>query len=236
MGSEAEERPAVSVVMPLHGDGEFLQLALDSVRSQSGASTEIICIDDGLTESAKAVIAGCSAGQRKIRLVRNEGRGIVAALNTGLCAARGEFIARMDADDVCLPDRFAVQLAYLRSHPDVVAVATQAILIDANGKQLRRLRTPVGCDRVYASLDVSCALIHPTVMMRKAAARRVGGYRIGFDGAEDHELWLRLRRISKLDNLPSPYYCTALTQLRCRFESSGVKRGWPHLPSWAIAS
>lgn len=204
VGSGTGMQPAVSVVMPLHGDGRFLQHALESVCGKWEACVEVVCVDDGLTQSADTIVSEFRTKMQEFRLLRNEGRGIVAALNTGLRAARGEFIARMDGDDVSLPGRFAIQLDYLRRHPGVSTVGTQAILIDAEGRVLRRLHTPVGSERVHAALDVSCAMIHPTVMMRKAAVLAAGGYRVGFDGAEDHELWLRLRRTGKLDNLSVP--------------------------------
>lgn len=197
--------PTVSVVMPVRGDGRFLEDALKSVYRQCETHLEIICVDDGLTHHAETVIREFNSTARNIRILRNNGRGIVAALNTGLREACGEFVARMDADDISLPNRFAAQLTFLRRHPDVAALGTQAMLIDEDGKVVRRLRTPVGSARLYRALDVSCAIIHPTVMMRLAAIRKLGGYRVGFDGAEDYELWLRLRRVSKLDNLPGPF-------------------------------
>lgn len=205
MQSRTGEMPAISVVMPLRGDGRFLRLALESVHLNSEASVEIVCVDDGLTESARAVVAEFKTKAQRFRLLQNDGQGIVAALNTGLRAAQGEFIARMDADDISLPGRFPAQFAYLRRHPDVSAVGTQAELIDAGGNTLRLLHTPVGSQRLHAALDISCAIIHPTVMMRKAVVQAAGGYRLGFDGAEDYELWLRLRRVSKLDNLPGSF-------------------------------
>jgi hypothetical protein len=165
-----------------------------AVRSRTDQS------NSGVTRKSKRNVA-IAAGNPKLRVVPNSGSGIVDALNKGLALARGRFVARMDADDIALPHRLAIQAAYLDAHQEVGVLGTQALLIDAKSKVLRTLHVPVGSNRVCAALRISCALIHPTVMMRRRVVLDAGGYRRGFDGAEDHELWLRLRPRTKLDNL-----------------------------------
>lgn len=190
--------------MPVRGEAPFIMEALKSVTDQREVDLELICIDDGIAGPTLSLIQDFGLQFKGVRIVVNRGRGIVDALNTGLEFARGEFIARMDSDDVCVAGRFAAQIAFLRGHPDVGVLGTQAHLIDGDGRVLRRLHVPVGSSRVHAALQVSCALIHPTVMLRQSVLGRAGGYRQGFDGAEDFELWLRLRRFTQLDNLPTP--------------------------------
>lgn len=197
-----DQTPLVSVVMPIRGGDRFIAPALDSVLLQTCRAIEIVCVDDGIATAAMSVLQSAISHGGPVRILHNEGKGIVAALNTGLRKARGVFIARMDADDVSLPSRFDAQLRYLAANPDVGAVGTQADLIDSEGKILRRLHVPIGKRQVARSLEVSCALIHPSVMMRSSILRRLGGYREGFDGAEDHELWLRMRETCAIDNLP----------------------------------
>ena len=193
--------PAVSVVMPVRGVAQFIRPALESIATQSSVGCEIICIDDGASECTRGEIEKLAAADPRVRLVSNSGSGIVDALNSGLGVARGHLVARMDADDVALPGRLAIQAAYLEQHQEIGVLGTQALLIDAGGKVLRKLRVPVGSERVCAALRISCALIHPTVMMRRRVVLDAGGYRRGFDGAEDYELWLRLQSSTKIDNL-----------------------------------
>ena len=138
-----------------------------------------------------------------MRAERAEDRGIARALNQASALARGRYLARMDADDVCLPGRLAVQARYLDQHPEIGVLGSQAIVVDTKGHAYGRQRVPVGADRVRAALETSSPLIHPTVMMRREALLRVGGYRKLFDAAEDYELWLRLASIVELDNLPN---------------------------------
>jgi hypothetical protein len=196
--------PAVSVVMPVRGVAPFIGAALDSIARQSGVSFEIICVDDGAAPCALGVMTEWAAGNPMIRVIANNGSGIADALNLGIARARGRFVARMDADDIALPGRLSIQVAYLEAHPEVGVLGTQALLIDENRKVTRTLRVPVGSSRVHEALQISCALIHPTVMMKRSLILEVGGYRSGFDGAEDYELWLRLAGHAKLDNLSEP--------------------------------
>lgn len=205
MTNRVSDAPFVSVVMPVRGIAPFIKLALDSIGNQSGIEFEIICIDDGVAESTLEQIKEFSVRSGRLRLVVNHGDGIVDALNTGLSYAKGQFVARMDSDDIALAGRLAAQAAFLGAFPEIGVLGTQATLIDANGAPLRILHVPIGADRVDAALQISCALIHPTVMMRLDVVREAGGYRHGFDGAEDYELWLRLRWRTKLDNLAQPF-------------------------------
>lgn len=191
--------------MPVHGVAPFIKFALESLERQTGANLEILCVDDGIREPTLQFIKDFSVRHGRVRLIQNQGAGIVDALNTGLTFARGGYVARMDSDDVCLADRFSTQVAFLDAHSEIGVLGTQARLIDSKGGVLRNLHVPVGVDRVHAALQVSCALIHPTVMMRRSVVCEAGGYRRGFDGAEDYELWLRLRGRTKLDNLAQPF-------------------------------
>jgi len=204
LAPEPAASPAVSVLMPVCGAAPFLGSAFDSIARQSGVDFEVICIDDGAAPCARRLLFDLAARDSRLRVVPSPGRGISDALNQGLALARGRFVARMDADDVSLPGRLAMQAAYLDAHPEIGVLGAQALLIDAEGNGLGAAHVPVGTDRVARALQISAALIHPTVMMRRSLVVEVGGYRRLFDGAEDFELWLRLRSRTRLDNLPQP--------------------------------
>lgn len=194
--------PVVSVVIPVRNGGAFLAPALESVLSQTGVSFEVICIDDGSDDATWSVLASYAAQHRALCIRKAAGRGISEALNQALGLARGRYVARIDSDDICLPNRLAMQAAYLDAHPPVGVLGAQAGVINAAGLHRGRLRVPVGPDRVRAALETSSPLIHPTVMMRRDVIVAAGGYRKLFDGAEDYDLWLRIAPHVAFDNLP----------------------------------
>jgi len=127
----------------------------------------------------------------------------VPTLNEGLLLARGEFIARMDADDVALSDRFEVQVAYLREHPEVVCLGSKVQCIDEAGRFLYEGFHVMDHEVIQElALTGSCHLSHPTVMMRRAAVMAVGGYDPQMKYVEDLDLFLRLGKFGRLVNLP----------------------------------
>jgi GT2 family glycosyltransferase len=201
----AASAPAVSVVMPVRNGARFLAAALDSVLGQTGVEFEVICIDDGSADGTWPILAQFADRFRNLRICRGEGSGISDALNQGLRLARGSLIARMDADDICRPGRLATQARWLDLHPSLGALGTQALLIDEADRACGKYRVPVGCRRVHNALATSSPIIHPTVMMRRDLVLAVGGYRRLFDGAEDYDLWLRLARRARIDNLPNAF-------------------------------
>lgn len=192
---------AVSVIIPVHGAAAFLKPALDSILSQRGLSFEIICVNDEASKSAADCLAEVAARTSNLKVVPSAGRGISSALNSGIALATGRLVARMDADDIALPDRLVKQADYLCRHPRIGVLGTQAIAVDAEGNRGRRIRVPVGPSAIRSALETSSPLIHPTVMIRRELLLNAGGYRSMFDGAEDYDLWLRLSRCTQIANL-----------------------------------
>ena len=127
------EIPSISVVMPVHNGGTYLRQAVDSILGQTFPDFELIVVDDRSTDGAVEALG--RIGDPRMRIVANAGAGLVAALNTGLVAARGALIARMDADDIALPERFARQFEYLGAHPEIAVLGTAVILIDGVGNE-----------------------------------------------------------------------------------------------------
>ncbi|MYZ47745.1 glycosyltransferase family 2 protein [Propylenella binzhouense] len=194
--------PEVSVVMPVRNAAPFLAPALRSILEQTGVKFELIAVDDGSSDGSSAILADFAASHGNMHVIPGEGRGISRALNRGIAAASAPLVARMDADDIALPGRVARQCAHLAAHPDLGVLGTQAQAIDEAGRPTRRMHVPVGPGRVRRALDISSALIHPSVMMRRQLLLAAGGYRPAFDGAEDYDLWLRLADATQIDNLP----------------------------------
>lgn len=196
--------PTVSVVIPLYNARRFVAEAVRSILKQSFGDFELIVIDDGSTDGSDRVVEEAAAGDPRLRLVRQENKGVSAAANHGMNLARGEFLARMDADDVSLPVRLEKQVAFLRDHPDHVLVGSMAMFIDEDGAPLYPMPgLKVSHEQIDAGmLAVEWTILQPSVMMRTEAVRRVGGYREDLRIHEDHDLFLKLAEIGKVANLP----------------------------------
>ena len=184
--------PTISVVMPVHNGAAYLAAAIKSVLAQTQPDFELIVINDGSTDGSRDVVRGFA--DARIRLIDVAKGGLVKALNVGLSECRGRYVARMDADDIARPERFARQAAHLDSHPDIGVLCTDIATIDAEGRQtgVQRqadLTSDILREGLLYRLQIK-PVIHPTVMMRREVADVLGGYR-GFDSAEDHDLWLR---------------------------------------------
>jgi glycosyltransferase involved in cell wall biosynthesis len=197
--------PEISVVVPCYNAARYLESAIASLQTQTFSDFEIIAVDDGSKDNTKAILETLAARDARLRIISRPNTGIVGALNDGIAAARGEFIARMDADDLCLPTRFENQIAFLRAHPDCVALGTSVIFMDADSYSVKRVPRETSSEKIEAALLAGDggALIHPTVTLRKSAVDQVGRYRKEAQYVEDVDLFLRLARIGKLANLPS---------------------------------
>jgi hypothetical protein len=195
--------PRISVVMPVLNGGSYLAAAVESILKQSFSDFELIVIDDGSTDQSASLLSSFARSDGRIRLIGQVNAGIVASLNRAIDLARGEFVARMDADDVSLPSRFELQLAFLETHPEVAVVGSAITLIDEEGNAIRDVDYPLAPREVSEFLiQVGCALAHPAVMMRRADVGAVGGYRGAYRHAEDYDLWLRISETRALANLP----------------------------------
>jgi hypothetical protein len=199
--------PGVTVLMPVYNGREYLREAMDSILGQTFADLEFLIIDDGSTDDSVAVVQSYS--DARIRLVRNEtNRGVVATLNRGLDLARGEYIARMDADDVSLPERLQMQMDFLDAHPGVGVLGSACRFIDARGALGQVFANPSSHELIGWRLYFTCPILHPTVMMRRDVIRQRGGY--GSEvisgreqyGAQDYDLWRQVRHVTRLANLP----------------------------------
>jgi len=128
--------PTVSVVLPVFNAEDFLCTALDSILEQDQADFELIAINDGSTDRSRALLEERQRHDPRVRLVSRANRGLVASLNEGIALARGRYIARMDADDIALPQRLRLQAAYLDQHPSCVCVGSDVELMDDAGRKL----------------------------------------------------------------------------------------------------
>jgi glycosyltransferase involved in cell wall biosynthesis len=192
--------PRVSVVMPAFNGAHWLQRALASLLTQTFADIEVIVVDDGSTDDTAAIVADAAAKDPRIVILHQQQSGIATALNRGVAEARGEYIGRLDTDDIAAPDRFERQVAFMDAHPDVGVVGGSMVRIDAHDRKLHRMRYPT--ENVATEMLKYSALAHPAVLMRRSLLLELGGYRRAFRYSGDYDLWLRMAERTHLANLP----------------------------------
>ena len=176
--------PAVSVVMPVRNGERFLAEAVESILRQTLTDLELIVVDDGSTDTTPELLAAAARGDQRLRVEVRSPEGLTAALNAGCALAAAPLVARMDADDVALPDRLERQAACLAAHPEVALLGGGIILVDESGREVDREPGRAELDFMERN-----ELTHATVVMRTDAFRELGGYRL--DQSEDYDLWLR---------------------------------------------
>jgi glycosyltransferase involved in cell wall biosynthesis len=249
--------PSISVVMPVWNAEPTLAGAVESVLAQTEPDWELIAVDDGSTDASLTLLDTAARRDFRIRVLPGPHRGVVAALNRGLAAARGRLVARMDADDVALPARLARQRDHLDAHPDVGVVATRVIF----GGDARRsagyarhvawTNTLLSHDAIALGAFIDSPVAHPSVMFRSELVDRLGGYAEG-DFPEDYELWLRwldrgvpfdkldepllvwrdtLGRLSRTDPRYSP---AAFSRVKARYLARWLARHNPHHPAVTV--
>ncbi len=193
--------------MSVFNGARYLREAVESILGQRFRDYEFIIIDDGSTDASREIIS--CYDDRRIRLMVNEANlGLPVSLNKGIRSARGEYIARQDADDVSLPDRLELQTAYLDAHPEVALVGCWWERIDEKGRvfDLASVPTdgPLLLDRMLeGGLNPAP---HGSMVFRKQASDAVGGYDERFRYTQDFDLWLRMWSHGKVEVLPSCLY------------------------------
>lgn len=229
--------PQVSVIMPCHNAGAFIAEAMASVLGQAGVTLELIIIDDGSTDASLAEVRAAQAGPggERIRLIEQPNQGAGAARNAGLRAARGDFIAFLDADDCWLPGKLATQIAYLNAHPDIglVYARWQVWKADAAGHfqwppELDAQVAPSPMPGIvpersgwlYNRLLFGSLLHTITVVARRALIERLGPFDVSLKRGQDYDYWLRASReteIHQLDRVMALY----------RIHAGGCLTKWP---------
>ncbi len=193
--------PTISVVLPVYNAGVFLREAVDSIRRQTFEDFEVIAIDDASTDSSLEQLE--SVADPRFRIVRNPvNLGIATTLNKGMSMCDGEFVARMDADDVCLPQRFERQVDVLRSNPRCVMTCTGRVAIDESGETIDSYYDPpAGSGMSRWKILTGNYITHPSVMMRRSLLPNPL-YESRYDSAEDYAAWLRLSMLGDIHVLP----------------------------------
>jgi glycosyltransferase involved in cell wall biosynthesis len=196
------QSPRVSVLVPVFNAERFLAETLASLTSQTFTDIEIIVVNDGSTDASGAIAEERAAADDRIRVFHQDNSGVCAALNKAASMARGNLIARLDADDLASPDRLEKQVAFMDANPKVVCCGSAMRYIDEQGAELRQRTFALTDAEIQAQIINRGCYAHSAVVYRRAAFESVAGYRSPFDSVEDLDLFLRLSEAGEMANLP----------------------------------
>ncbi len=198
--------PLVSVVMSVHNGERHLKHAIQSILSQSFLNYEFIIIDDASTDATPGILDGFN--DKRLLIIRNTGNlGLTPSLNSGIRAARGQYVARMDADDISVPHRLARQVEYLEKNPEIAVVGSSYYSMDEHDVLTGIIDVLDSPELIHRELTRQNWFGHGSVLMRKRCLEEVGGYDERFIYAQDYDLFLRLSERYKLANIAEPLYC-----------------------------
>lgn len=190
--TDKNSAPLISVIIPCYNAERYVELAVRSVMEQSYTNLEILCCDDCSTDGTLPILQKLAAEDSRIKILRNEANlGVVGTLNRLVSTASGAYIARMDADDISLPDRIARQLSFLQQNPQIDFCGCNAFHINDCGKVTGRTTLPESYDDVKFFLPYYSTFYHPAIFAR-AEILKQNAYDKDFLHAEDYELWCRL--------------------------------------------
>jgi glycosyltransferase involved in cell wall biosynthesis len=209
----AATTPTISVVLPVKNAAPTVGRAIRSVLSQTRGDFELLVIDDHSTDSTRTLLEDAAQHDARVRVVDASGSGVTAALNQGIALAQGEFIARHDADDESLPDRFARQTRALEQRAELCGIGCFADAVNLDGDIVGRLPGRHGASVVREDIvSIRATPVHGAMMLRRQCLLDVGGYRTAFVTCQDFDLWLRLLERWELDNVPQVLYRWRLSE------------------------
>lgn len=197
--------PRVTVLMSVYNGLPEVEEAVRSILAQTFADFEFLIIDDGSTDGSSTVLDRWADGDPRVRVLHQENRGLSHSLRRGVEEARGELIARQDADDVSEPERLERQVAFLEAHPDVVLVGTGATVLDKHGRRLWDAAVETDDAVLRGMLRSTSPFYHGSTMFRRDATLAAGSYRTE-PHVEDIFLWRALAKAGRIANLPEPLY------------------------------
>lgn len=222
------KNPLVSIVMPVYNGARYLRSAIECILNQTFTDFEFVIVNDGSTDNSAEIIKSYS--DPRIKLIEKEkNSGIVETLNQGIRAARGSLIARMDADDISLPERIKKQVNFLREHPEVGVLGTTMQLLNENGSLSDVDAVVTEDEDIRKALLVANMLVHGSVVVRRDILEKIGLYNKSAHHVEDYDLWTRASEHTKIANLPEVLYqwrinTQGLSHLNTKVQSATEKQ------------
>lgn len=233
--------PEISVIMGVYNGERFLAEAIESILFQTFRDFEFIIINDCSTDKSEKIIS--SFDDPRIKLINlKENKGLSFALNTGILKSKGHYIARMDSDDVSIPERFEKQVEFFKKNPEVSVLGSAYYEINGNGGIIGKKIFPTGNSKLKRMLIRINPFFHPSVMMKKDVLLKTGGYDSSMRMLEDYDLWFRVSRNFVMNNISEPlmkrrYHSGNITLVTddaqliagLKLRSKYIKKGYYHL-------
>jgi hypothetical protein len=201
--------PLISVILPIYNGSAYARQAIESILNQTERNFELLLCDDGSTDGSLEIQQKLAKSDSRIRLFQTQRTKLFGVCNKMLAEARGEFLARMDHDDLSAPQRFEEEIALLRSDAQLAVVGTWLYIIDPQGRRICNYFPPTDDANLQElCLNGHCPINEPSSMMRTELVRKVGGWRTDIGVCGDVDLWLKLGEVGKLGMVPKPlqYY------------------------------
>jgi len=217
------ENKLVSIIMSVHNGEAYLETAVLSVIEQEYRNFEFIIIDDGSTDDTRKILEKIT--DPRVKIIYKENTGLTKSLNYALTLVIGDYIARIDADDIYEKDKLKTQVEYLNKNPDVTLCGTWAKFIDENENDVGEYKVPVEYDKIKKTILFHNPFIHSSVVFRKKLIDSVGAYDVKFRFAQDYELWSRVVFKHKVANIPQYL-------LKYRKLNSGITKSKNFLVRW----
>ena len=212
--------PLVSIIMPVYNTGKYLPGAIESILNQAYENFEFLIFDDGSSDNSREVIETYAAMDSRIKaFYSDDNKGHVHHLNQGIKDSKGEYIARMDSDDISLANRLLTQVDYLNANPSIAVLGSATIQIDSFGKEKHTSKMSGSSAMTRWVSFFTNPLAHPTVMFRKGIFQEIGYYDKNMVPSEDYDLWLRILRKYEIANIQEP-----LLKYRIHGDSISVRR------------
>lgn len=195
----------ISIIMPVKNEEKYIFESVKSILAQTYGNIELIIIDDGSEDKTLEVVE--SFNDNRIRIYKRKACGLIDQLNFGLCEAKGEYIARMDADDVASPEKLQVQMNFLKNNSGIHIVGTNFSFINENGELIIHKKLPEQHSDIAFMMPFIDSVLHSTILTYKKVLIESGGYDKEYYCAEDDELFLRLLLLGyKMHNIQKPLY------------------------------
>lgn len=196
-------QPKISVAMSVYNGEKYLHQAIESILNQTFRDFEFIIVNDGSTDKTEEIIDEYAKKDLRVKIIKNKNNiGLTKSLNKAIKEAKGEYIARMDADDISLPERLKKQLSFMENHPEIGVVGCWYYLIDKNNKLIKKCQPAIKFSKIKKALINSAPIIHPGLMIKKEALRKVNSYDESFKYAQDRDLLFRILKYYQLGIVP----------------------------------
>jgi len=203
-------KPKVSVIMAVYNDEQYLSEAIDSILNQTYRKFEFIIINDGSTDSSSEILNEYERKDSRVKVVKQKNVGLTKSLNRAIKLSMGEYITRMDSDDISHRDRLLKQVKFLMANLDYALVGTNVIKIDEYGKHLEVNKTKYSHNDIYNTFKNRNCIAHGSVMINKELVGDLLKYDETFLYAQDFRLWAKIAKRFKIANLKEPLYLLRL--------------------------